>query len=117
MTSATVVISDQGARTPCDVASVQMSRQGHCFPLTGGKLSSPFTVEATAVLLDQTNSVPSTHMRCRMTASLRATATLAFLSQTVELGPEPRCCRPCLETNPNNTWSLRSYERGNLPES
>src|SRR5262249_30912547 len=27
---------------------------------------------------DQLNSVPSTHMRCRMTASLRATATLAL---------------------------------------
>src|SRR6185437_11130554 len=33
---------------------------------------------ATSLLLfDLLNSVPSTHMRCRMTASLRATATLA----------------------------------------
>src|SRR5260221_1356010 len=30
--------------------------------------------------VDQLNSVPSTHMRCRMTASLRATATLALRS-------------------------------------
>ena len=30
--------------------------------------------------VDQLNSVPSIHMRCRMTASLRATATLALLS-------------------------------------
>ena len=35
---------------------------------------------ATAVFVDQLNSVPSTHMRCRMTASLRATATLALRS-------------------------------------
>src|SRR6266576_3450191 len=33
--------------------------------------------EATS-FFDQLNSVPSIHMRCRMTASLRATATVAF---------------------------------------
>jgi hypothetical protein len=35
--------------------------------------------EAAASLFDQRNSVPSRHMRWRMTASLRATATVAFL--------------------------------------
>jgi hypothetical protein len=35
---------------------------------------------AAASLFDQVNSVLSTHMRCRMTASLRATATLALRS-------------------------------------
>ncbi len=34
---------------------------------------------AAASLLDQMKSVPSRHMRCRMTASFRATAILAFL--------------------------------------
>src|SRR5262245_9196958 len=35
---------------------------------------------AAASFVDQLNSVPSTHMRCRMTASLRATATVALRS-------------------------------------
>src|SRR5262249_60917587 len=35
---------------------------------------------AAAFFVDQLNSVPSTHIRCRMTASLRATATLALRS-------------------------------------
>src|SRR5689334_1745844 len=46
---------------------------------------------ATSLLLfDQLNSVPSTHMRCRMTASLRATATLALRSplRLVSLVPQ-----------------------------
>src|SRR5262249_20680984 len=33
-----------------------------------------------AFFVDQLHSVPSTHMRCRMTASFRATATLALRS-------------------------------------
>src|SRR5215475_13057070 len=35
---------------------------------------------AATSFFDQLNSVPSIHMRCRMTANLRATATLAFRS-------------------------------------
>ncbi len=35
---------------------------------------------ACASLADQRNSLPSFHMRCRMPASLRATATVAFLA-------------------------------------
>src|SRR5215813_6268849 len=50
------------------------SRQGRLFPLCRG---NPVTSYAD-FLVDQLNSVPSIHMRCRMTASLRATATLAF---------------------------------------
>ena len=36
------------------------------------------TLYAIASFADQRKSVPSTHIRCRMTASLRATATLAL---------------------------------------
>ena len=39
----------------------------------------PLFPYAAASLLDQMKSVPSRHMRCRMTASFRATAILAFL--------------------------------------
>ena len=35
---------------------------------------------AAIAFFDQLNSVPSIHMRCRMTASLRATATFALRS-------------------------------------
>src|SRR5215475_13438199 len=43
-----------------------------------GTLRFRYVDKAVTSLLDQLNSVPSTHMRCRMTASLRATATLAL---------------------------------------
>src|SRR5215475_1354183 len=45
---------------------------------------------AATSFFDQLNSVPSTHMRCRMTASLRATATLALRSplRLVSLMPQ-----------------------------
>ena len=38
-----------------------------------------YAVWAAASLFDQLNSVPSIHIRCKMTASFRATATLALL--------------------------------------
>jgi hypothetical protein len=45
---------------------------------------------AAAFFVDQLNSVPSTHMRCRMTASLRATATVAFRSPLrLKASPSP----------------------------
>src|SRR5258708_18195348 len=54
---------------------------GTCFPAV---LREPFDLViaryAATSFFDQVNSVPSTHIRCRMTASLRATATLAFRS-------------------------------------
>src|SRR5262249_22619893 len=55
------------------------SRQGRHFPLCRG---NPVVVPryAAASFLDQLNSVPWIHIRCRMTASLRATATLALRS-------------------------------------
>ncbi len=37
---------------------------------------------AAACLADQMKSVPSRHMRCRMTANFRASSTLAFLKPT-----------------------------------
>jgi hypothetical protein len=40
--------------------------------------SSAFLAYAVAPLLDHWKSVPSHHMRCKITASFRATATLAF---------------------------------------
>src|SRR5579863_7836958 len=55
------------------------SRQGRLFPpCRGNPLVSPYARYAAAFFVDQLNSVPSIHMRCRMTASFRATATLAL---------------------------------------
>jgi hypothetical protein len=51
------------------------SRQGRLFPLYCGNRVISFCGYAAAFFVDQLNSVPSIHMRCRMTASLRATAT------------------------------------------
>src|SRR5208283_147386 len=45
-----------------------------------GTLGSPYARYAATFLVDQLNSVPSIHMRCRITASFRATATLALRS-------------------------------------
>src|ERR1700730_5224786 len=45
-----------------------------------GSLWSRYPCDAAASFFDQLNSVPSIHMRCRITASLRATATLALRS-------------------------------------
>ena len=49
------------------------SRQGRLFSPFGR--ISVFSCEAAISFFDQLNSIPSIHMRCRMTASLRATAT------------------------------------------
>jgi hypothetical protein len=49
--------------------------QGRTIPRGAGTLDALYAVASFA---DQRKSVPSTHMRCRMTASLRATATLAL---------------------------------------
>ena len=50
------------------------------FPPLGGALVFSYRVHAAAVAcsLVQQNSVPSTHMRCMITASRRAKATIAF---------------------------------------
>src|SRR5579863_9272545 len=54
------------------------SRQGRLFPpCRGNPVVSPYALRG-SLLVDQLNSVPSIHMRCRMTASFRATATLAL---------------------------------------
>src|SRR5271163_2253935 len=55
-----------------------------------GTLWSPYARYAAAFLADQLNSVPSIHLRCRMTASFRATATLALRRpfRLVSLAPQ-----------------------------
>ena len=54
------------------------SRQGPQFRLRAEACFLDYAAWAATSFDDQLNSVPSTHMRCRMTASLRATATLAL---------------------------------------
>src|ERR1700745_1064693 len=64
---------------------------GTSLPAAWRNLRSRYAHQAaTSLLFDQLNSVPSTHMRCRMTASLRATATLALRSplRLVSLVPQ-----------------------------
>src|SRR4029450_11230044 len=57
------------------------SRQGRLFPHVSRKpCDLLYARYAAPFFVDQLNSVPSSHMRCRMTASLRATATLALRS-------------------------------------
>ena len=51
------------------------SRQGRLFPPCRGNPVISYACYAAAFFVDQLNSVPSIHMRCRMTASFRATAT------------------------------------------
>jgi hypothetical protein len=53
---------------------------GTSFPAVSREPSDLLMRYAAAFFIDQLNSVPSTHTRCRMTASLRATATVAFRS-------------------------------------
>src|SRR5208282_6446443 len=50
------------------------------FPAVLRELCDLLMRYAATFLVDQLNSVPSIHMRCRITASLRATATLALRS-------------------------------------
>ena len=59
---------------------------------------------AAASLVDQLNSVPSIHIRCRMTASFRATATLALLRLLRLATRMPQALRADhFETRVNNT--------------
>src|SRR5579862_1848012 len=67
------------------------SRQGRLFPALSREPCDLFyACSAAAFLVDQVNSVPSIHMRCRMTASFRATATLALRRpfRLVSLAPQ-----------------------------
>src|SRR5262249_8744225 len=68
-------------RPPSMGGSHPPSRRGLLSPpCCGNPVISFYARYAAAFLVDQLNSVPSTHMRCRITASLRATATLALRS-------------------------------------
>src|SRR5271165_3041033 len=51
-----------------------------CLPLIEQELCVPYAGCKAASFADHLNSVPSTHIRCRMTASFLATATLALRS-------------------------------------
>src|SRR6185436_6476133 len=58
------------------------SREGH-LPLLGGARVSSYRIDfmdpsCCCGFLVQRNSVPSTHMRCMITANRRAKATIAF---------------------------------------
>src|SRR5260370_11969463 len=72
------VLSSLGKRGA--IAPTTASRQGRWFPLVDGNSLSSYAGWLAACFDDQLNLVPSIHIRCRMTASFRATATLALRS-------------------------------------
>src|ERR1700676_1634840 len=71
-----VALSD--ARKEADDLPTATVPAGTTFPAVSRELCDLLPCYETAFFIDQLNSVPSIHMRCRMTASFRATATLAL---------------------------------------
>src|SRR6185436_1555835 len=65
---------------PGAIAPTPASRQGRWFPLVDGNSLSSYADWLAACFDDHLNSLPSIHIRCRITASFRATATLALRS-------------------------------------
>src|SRR5262245_7068804 len=65
---------------PGAIAPTPASRQGPWLPPVVGGNSIVYAVWSAASFDDHLKSVPSTHIRCRTTASFRATATLALRS-------------------------------------
>ena len=65
---------------PGAISPTPASRQGRRLPLVGGNSVIVLCGLIGGLLDDHLNSVPSIHIRCRMTASFRATATLALRS-------------------------------------
>src|SRR4029450_13377377 len=66
---------------PGAIATTPASRQGPWFPpVVGGNSIICYAVWLAVSFDDHLKSVPSIHIRCRMTASFRATATLALRS-------------------------------------
>jgi hypothetical protein len=63
-------------RVPCERASSIVPARGAPPP----KRNSGSVLHAASASLRQRNSVPSIHIRCRMTARRRASATIAFLA-------------------------------------
>jgi hypothetical protein len=63
---------------PGAISPTPASRQGRSLPLVGGNSVILYAGCSALSFDDHLNSVPSIHIRCRMTASLRATATLAL---------------------------------------
>ena len=89
---------DLGRASPTSSACPKLG-QPHS-PRHAAVQSSPPRYAAAVVSLPQQNSVPSSHMRCRMQASLRASATFARLrprrwatSRAQRLSPEKRTGR------------------------
>lgn len=69
---------DGSGHKPGYALTLALVPAGTSFPLCGRNLVFSVLVYAAATSLPQRNGAPSVHMRWRMTASLRATATLAF---------------------------------------
>lgn len=75
--SAVALSSARQASSDLTTATVPAGRH---FPPCGGNSVISYARYAAAFFVDHSNSIPSIHMRCRITASLRATATLALRS-------------------------------------
>src|SRR5215471_10915204 len=73
-------VSLMRARKNLAISPPPSSRQGRLFPPVRELCDLLIARYAAAFFVDQLNSVPSIHIRCRTTASLRATATVAFRS-------------------------------------
>lgn len=69
---------DGSGHKPGYALTLALVPAGTWFPPCGRKRVFSVFGYAAATSLPQRNAVPSTHMRWRMTASLRATASLAF---------------------------------------
>jgi len=65
---------------PRAISPTPASRQGRWFPLVDGNSVSSYADWLAACFDDHLNSLPSIHIRCRITASFRAMATLALRS-------------------------------------
>src|SRR5215470_16172147 len=65
---------------PGAISPPPSSRRGRLFPPVRELCDLLIASYAAAFFVDQLNLVPSIHIQCRMTASFRATATLALRS-------------------------------------
>src|SRR4029078_9246053 len=74
-----IAVGLSGARKKSDELTIAILPAGTSFFLRVAG-SQYYRCKAAISFFDQLNSGPSIHMRCRMTASLRATATLALRS-------------------------------------
>ena len=106
-------LGPMASRKPgCDLAFLS-SRWGHSPAACRAGRQTRFYAAACGAL-PQWKSLPSTHMRCRITASLRATATVAFCSPAFLAIFNPHAF-----SNPVGAVNLRSssecHHRGRAP--